>query len=105
MRRIEKQAPGLSRKLAFFQCVSQRRTAPLSRLAFVDQPKQLRHLLVQKSLAWTVGLNPSAIDHELGDCTFAGMADDFLGGAWGGFDVDLLVRDVVFVEEALRGAT
>jgi hypothetical protein len=39
-----------------------------------------------------------------GDGPLAGVGNDKIGRAWGGFDVDLFVRDVVGGEEAFRFA-
>jgi len=56
---------------------------------------------VEEALAWTVGLNPFAVDDELGDGTLAYVLEDEVGCARGLLDVDLFVGDVVLVEEAL----
>jgi hypothetical protein len=63
-----------------------------------------RHFLVEKTFTGAVGLEPFAVDDELWDGALAGAADDFLGGAGSGFDVDLLVGDLMLVEETLGDA-
>jgi hypothetical protein len=50
-------------------------------LAFVNQTEQFGHLLVEKAFAGTIGLHPFAVDYELRDSAFAGVANDFVGGA------------------------
>ena len=67
--------------------------------------EQLAHLFVQEALAWTIGLNPFAIDHELRDGSFAYVLDDLFRGSWGGLDIDLGVRDLVFIEESFSLTT
>lgn len=61
----------------------------------------LSHFVVKKSLADAVGLDPFAIDDELRNGALAGVADNFVGGAGRGFDVDFAIADFVLVEEAL----
>src|SRR5208282_1666433 len=61
----------------------------------------LGHLVVEETLAGAVGLDPFAVDDELGDGTLAGALHDFVDGAGSGLDVDGFVGDVVFVEKAL----
>ena len=46
-------------------------------------------------------MDPFAVDDELGDGAFADVAEEFLGGAGGSFDVNLCVGDAVMVEKAL----
>jgi len=65
------------------------------------EPQEFGHLFVQESFARAVGLDPFAVDDELGNGALAGATDNFLGGARSGLDVDLLVRNVVPVQEAL----
>ena len=50
----------------------------------------LGHLFVEESFAGVVGLDPFAVDDELGDGALAGALDDFVGGAGGGFNIDSL---------------
>ena len=52
-------------------------------------------------MAGAVGLNPLAVEDELGDGTFAGVGDDLFGGAGGGFDVDFGEGDGMGGEETL----
>lgn len=70
----------------------------------MGQPEPFRHFLIEKTFSRAVGLEPFAVDDELGDGALAGAADDFLGGAGSGFDVDLLISDLMLVEEALGDA-
>ena len=52
-------------------------------------------------MAGTVGLNPLAVEDELGDGALAGVGDDVGGGSGIGIDVDLAVGDGVGGEETL----
>src|SRR3954465_13951900 len=54
-----------------------------------------------EALAWRVGLDPFAVDHELRDGTLARVLHHFVRGAGRALDVDLFVGDLVLVEEAL----
>jgi hypothetical protein len=56
---------------------------------------------VQEALAWTIGLNPFAIDYELRDGTLAHVPDELFCGPGAGLDIDLGIGDLVFVEETL----
>src|SRR5271163_153686 len=56
---------------------------------------------MQEATAWTIGLNPFAIDYELRDGTLAHVPDKLFCGPGGGLDIDLGIRDPVFVEESL----
>jgi hypothetical protein len=67
--------------------------------------EQLAHLFVQEALARTIGLNPFAIDYELRDGSFAHVLDDLFRGSRGGLDIDLGVRDLVFIEESFSLTT
>jgi len=67
--------------------------------------EELAHLFVQEALAWTIGLNPFAIDYELRDGTLAHVPDKLFRGPGAGLDVDLGIGDLVFVEESLSLAT
>src|ERR1700733_1295524 len=62
--------------------------------------EQFAHLLMQEALAGTIGLNPLAIDHELRDGSLADVFDKLFCGPGGGLDIDLAIRDLVFVEES-----
>lgn len=68
------------------------------------QAETFRRFLVQKAFSGAIGLEPFAVDDELRDGALAGAADDFLGGAGSGFDVNLLIGDVVLVEETFGNA-
>ena len=68
------------------------------------EAKQGGHFLVEKTFSGAVGLEPFAVYDELGNGALSGAADDFLSGAGSGFDVDLLIGDLVVVEEALGNA-
>ncbi len=59
------------------------------------------HLFVEEAFAGFVGLDPFAVEDELGDGTLAGVGDDEVGCARGGLDVDFFVGDVVGGEETL----
>jgi hypothetical protein len=50
-------------------------------------------------LAWTVRLDPFAIQDELRDGTLAHVADKLLSGARAVLDIDLGISDLVFFEE------
>lgn len=65
------------------------------------QAEALRYFLVEETFSGAVGLEPFAVDYQLGNSALAGAADDFLGGAGSSFDIDLLIGDLVLVEEAL----
>jgi hypothetical protein len=60
--------------------------------------------IVEETFPGAVGLEPFAINQELGDGTFARAADYLVGSAWSGFNVDLLVGNVVSGEETLCSA-
>src|SRR5436189_5669311 len=64
--------------------------------------QQLTHLCIQKPAAWSVGLHPLAIKHELGNGSLSNIADYFVGRTGGLFDIDLFKRNVVLGEECLR---
>ena len=59
------------------------------------------HFVVEEAVAGAIGLNPFAVEDELGDGALAGVGDDLGGGAGGGLDVDLGVGDGVGGEETL----
>ena len=59
---------------------------------------------MEKTPSGAVGLDPFAVDDELGDGALAYVGEDQVGGAGSGLDVDLLVGDVVRGEETLRFA-
>ena len=59
---------------------------------------------MEEAAAGFVGLDPLAVEDELGDGTLADVGDDFVSSAGDGFDVDFFVGDGVLVEEALGGA-
>ncbi len=63
--------------------------------------EEFGHLVVEEALAGLVGLDPLAVEYELGDGALAGVGDDLVGGAGCGLYVDLGVRDGVAGEEAL----
>jgi len=56
-------------------------------LGFGDA-EEFGHFFVEEALARFVGLDPFAVEDELRDAALAGLGDDFVGGAGGGFDVD-----------------
>jgi hypothetical protein len=67
----------------------------------LSDAEEVGHLIVEEAFAWAVGLDPLAVDDELGDGALAYVGDDEVGGAGGVLDVDLFVGDVVRDEEAL----
>src|SRR5436305_3475565 len=77
---------------------------PQQRAFLLCQAEPFRHFLIEKAFSRTVGLEPFAVDDKLRDGALAGATDDFLGGAGSGFDVDLLIGELVLVEEALGDA-
>src|SRR5271168_3720490 len=83
------------------------RLAGVQRSLFGSAPhsEELAHLVVQEAFAWTIGLNPFAIDDELRDGSFAHVPDNLFCGPWGGLDIDLAIGDLVFIEESFGLAT
>jgi hypothetical protein len=69
--------------------------------AGVAHPEQLAHLLVEEASAWTVRLDPFAIQDELRDGSLAHMTDKLVRSAGSVLDVDLGISDLVFFEEFL----
>lgn len=67
---------------------------------FLPHPQALRHLFVQEPFPGTIGLNPFAIDHELGNGALAGTAYDLFSGTGRRFDVDLGERQIMSLEKA-----
>lgn len=65
------------------------------------QPEADGHLGVEEAAARPVGLDPLAIDDELGNGALAHMRQDFVGGAGSFLNVDVGVGDVVGFEKAL----
>ena len=63
------------------------------------------HFVVEEAATGTVGLNPTAVEDELGDGALAGVGEDFGCRAGGGLDVDVGVGDGVGGEETLGLAT
>jgi hypothetical protein len=59
------------------------------------------HFVVEEALAGAVGLDPFAVEDELGDGSLADVGDDEVGGSGSAFDIDLGVGDRVLGEEAL----
>src|SRR5580704_7947648 len=76
-----------------------RRLSPRE-LWFFDA-QALGHFFVEEAFALAVGLDPFAVDHELGNGTLAGSLDHFVGGSGRVFNVDILERDVVLFQELL----
>ena len=60
---------------------------------------------MKKSTSRTVGLHPFSVDDELRNRSFTGVPDHVLRGFRSGLDIDFLVADLVFIEEALGYAT
>ena len=67
--------------------------------------EERRHFFMQETLTWFVGLNPFAVEDELGDGALAGVLDDLIGGAGGALDVDFGEGDGVAGEKTLGLAT
>src|SRR5271169_2715733 len=63
-------------------------------------PEAFSHFVVKKTFTGTVGLDPFAVDDELGNGAFAGAFNDFVGGTGGGLDVDFFVGNIVLGEKA-----
>src|SRR6516162_7256509 len=61
------------------------------------------HLLVEESLAWSIGLDPFAINHELGNRSFPGSPDYLFRGPGSCFNINFLESNVVLGEETLGG--
>src|ERR1700680_3487351 len=58
------------------------------------------HLLIEKSLAGTVGLDPFAVNDELRDSALSNLPDQLFRRTRRGRNVDLFIGDVVLVQEA-----
>lgn len=58
----------------------------------------------EEAAAGGIGLEPLAVDDELGDGALAYVADDFGRGGGIGVNVDFGVRNTVGIEELLGGA-
>src|ERR1700761_9322960 len=69
--------------------------------ALFRDAEELFHLVVEEALAGFVGLDPLAVEDELGDGALPYVGLYGVGGSGGVLDVDLFVGDVVLVEEAL----
>jgi hypothetical protein len=67
----------------------------------VGDAEEFGHFGVEEALAGTVGLDPFAVEDELGDCALADVGDDLVGCAGSVLDVDLFEGYFVLVEEAL----
>src|SRR5205085_5046481 len=67
--------------------------------------EQLSHLVVMKALTRRVGLYPAAIDDELRDGAFAGIANHVFSGAGNFLNVDFSKRNVMPREPTLGFAT
>jgi hypothetical protein len=74
------------------------------RLLGLFNSKAIGHLLEEKALAGTVGLDPLSVNHKLGNGPFAGVFDDFRGSAGIGFNINVSKRDVVLLQKALGDA-
>ena len=58
----------------------------------------------EQAAARRVGLEPFAVDDELGDGALAGVTDDFGGRGGVGVDIDFGIRNAVGIEKLLGGA-
>jgi hypothetical protein len=56
-----------------------------------------RHFLVEETFSGAVGLEPFAVDYQLGNGALSGAADDFLSGAGRGVEVALVLGALVVV--------
>ena len=74
-------------------------------LATCVYAEEFGHLVVEEALAGLVGLDPFAVEDELGDAALAGLGDDLVGGAGGRFDIDLGEGNRVRGEKAFGLAT
>ena len=63
--------------------------------------EQLRHLVVEKTLPWFVGLDPLSVENKLRYGALAGIRDDLGCCAGCGLYVDFGVGDRVQVKKAL----
>lgn len=61
-------------------------------------------LVEEQAAAGGVGLEPFAVNDELGDGALADVAEDFGGGSGISVDVDFGVRNTVGIEKLLGGA-
>ena len=61
-------------------------------------------LVEEEAAAGGVGLEPFAVDDELGNGALAYVADDFGGGGGVDVDIDFGVWDTVGIEKLLGGA-
>src|SRR5579871_714872 len=68
------------------------------------QAEAAGELVDEQAAAGTVGLEPFAVDDELGDGALADVAQDFGFGGGIGVNIDLDVGDAVGLEELLGGA-
>ncbi len=59
------------------------------------------HLVVEEAFAYTVGLDPFAVDDKLRDGTLAGAGNHFVSRSGRVFDIDLGEGDIVLLQEAL----
>lgn len=55
---------------------------------------------MKETLAWTVGLDPFAVEYELRDRPLAHIADNLIRGARAGFDIDFREGNLVLLQEA-----
>ncbi len=62
--------------------------------------KKFRHFLVEEAMARAVGLNPFAIEDELGNGPFSHLPDHFLRSPGAGLDIDLGIGDLMLFKEA-----
>ncbi len=66
--------------------------------------KEFGHLVVQKTFARAIRLNPFAVNDKLGDGALAGAGHHLVGGSGRVFDIDFRERDIVLLQEALGSA-
>src|ERR1700678_635445 len=69
--------------------------------AGVAHREQLAHLFVEEALAWTVRLDPFAIEDKLRDSPLAHVTDNLVRSPGAGLDVDLGIGNLMFFEKFL----
>jgi hypothetical protein len=60
-----------------------------------SEAQQPAHLVIKEAFAWTVGLDPLPVEHELRDAALAGARDHFLRRAGRVLDINFGVGNVV----------
>jgi len=68
-------------------------------LAGLFDAQSLGHFLVEKAFALPVGLDPFAVNNELGDGALTGALDHFVRGSGRVFDIDFIEWNAVLLQE------